>query len=539
MSAGAIRKEISVLKIIIFVITVLCVGFIMGEFDMVTIAASATDITYTYDPAGWEVSSTFNTTTGMMANNTTGGFTLIRQASGSTGSKSSSSKSSSSASSTVLKIPDYVTVTVSYPSVDANGKNVKATKTIRKPITELADNVFYQNDTLEEVVIPSTLKKVGNYAFYNCRNLKKIIIPSSVEELGEGAFEYCTSLQSVTIPSTLTEIKRHAFYQCTSLNDLKFMLPSTVKTIGPSAFSGCTSLSTITIPASVEDINEDAFENCSKLSNIIILTGEKNSVTVGKGAFEGCTGLKVFNVPVSVTSIGSHAFWNCTALNEVNFPDSYNQALLSGDVFEGCPKSLNLVSGKTSNVRLYAANHGIIFKYRTGALSRVVLDDTKLVWSGNVRRPNVVGVYDADGQPVAASDYSLSYADSKDVGYGMVMVTANGASCYTGSTSAYYTIVPRSTKFTKKKSSKKSIYLKWKKRSEGDGYQIQYSRYSDYRSSSTTTRSKNIKNKKTVTKTLTSLKKKKKYYIRIRSYKMVGDDKIYSDWSAPVVVKVK
>ena len=534
MSTGAISKKIHILGNIMLVLAVLWAGFNMGGLSRVY-----AETTFTFDQAGWEVGTQFNTTTGQLANNTTGGLTLIRQASGGTGSGRSGGKSSSTNTSSVLKIPDYLTVTVSYDTVGSDGKAVKLTKTFRKPITELADNVFYQNDTLEEVVIPSTLKKVGNYAFYNCRNLKKIIIPSSVEELGEGAFEYCTSLQSVTIPSTLTEIKRHAFFECTALSDLKFMLPSTVKKIGPSAFSGCTSLSAVTIPASVEDINEDAFENCSKLSNIIILTGENNSVTVGKGAFEGCTGLKKFNIPVSVTGIGSHAFWNCTALAEVNFPDSYNQALLSGDAFEGCPKTLNLVSGKSSNIRLYAANHGIRFKYRTGALSQVVLDDTKLVWSGNTRRPNIVGVYDADGQPVAASDYSLSYADSKDVGYGMVTVTANVSSYYTGTSSAYYTIVPRSTKFTKKKSSNKSIYLKWKKRSEGDGYQIQYSRYSDYRSSSTTTRTKNVKNKKTVTKTLSSLKKGKKYYVRIRSYKMVGDDKIYSEWSAPVTVKVK
>ncbi len=533
-----VRWSLSTIRRIMFAVAVMMTVFMTGKLPNVNAAANSNETTYSFDPSGWEVNTQFNPVTGTMANNTTGGFTIVKQASGSSkGTKSSSGTSGDS----VLKIPDYITATVTYNTTGSDGKSVKVTKTIKKPVTELADNVFYQNDTLAEVVIPSTLKKVGNYAFYNCRNLKKIIVPSSVEELGEGAFEYCTSLESITIPSTLSEIKRHAFFQCSALSDLKFMLPSTVKTIGPSAFSGCTSLKTVTIPASVEDINEDAFENCSNLTDIIILTSDSlnNSVTIGRGAFEGCTGLKVFNVPSSVTNIGSHAFWNCTSLNEVYFPDSYNQALLSADVFEGCPGTLKLISGKTSNLITYAVNHGIRFKYRTGNLASVAIDNTEMTWSGNARKPAIVGVYDVDGQLVNSSDYTVAYTDCKKVGYAAVTVTAKDAGCYLGSAVAYYTIKPRATKFTKKKTANRAITLKWKKRSEADGYYIQYSRYADFRDSSVTTRTKTVKNYKTITKTIHSLKKGKKYYIRVRSYKKVGSDKICSDWSKTVTVKVK
>ena len=64
-------------------------------------------------------------------------------------------------------------------------------------LTEINDYAFAGCIFLQEVKIPSTVKKIGKYAFYNCSNLTKIEIPESIEEIAENAFEGCTSLKVI------------------------------------------------------------------------------------------------------------------------------------------------------------------------------------------------------------------------------------------------------------------------------------------------------------------------------------------------------
>lgn len=64
-------------------------------------------------------------------------------------------------------------------------------------LTEISDYAFAGCVYLQEVKIPSTVKKIGKYAFYNCSNLTKIEIPKSVKEIAENAFEGCTSLKVI------------------------------------------------------------------------------------------------------------------------------------------------------------------------------------------------------------------------------------------------------------------------------------------------------------------------------------------------------
>ena len=88
----------------------------------------------------------------------------------------------------------------------------------------------------------------------------------------------------------------------------------------------------------------------------------------------------------------------------------------------------------------------------------------------------------------------------------------------------------------KLKAKKKALAVFWNKMSDLSGYQIQVA-----------TDKKFKKNKKTVTvakqnaskKTVKKLKSKKKYYVRIRSYKIVNGKKVYGKWSKIKSVKTK
>ena len=71
--------------------------------------------------------------------------------------------------------------------------------------------------------------------------------------------------------------------------------------------------------------------------------------------------------------------------------------------------------------------------------------------------------------------------------------------------------------------------VKWKKKTKITGYQIQYSTSSKFSMKSTKT--VKIKKAKTASKKITDLKSSKKYYVRIRTYKIVKKKKSYSSWS--------
>ena len=73
--------------------------------------------------------------------------------------------------------------------------------------------------------------------------------------------------------------------------------------------------------------------------------------------------------------------------------------------------------------------------------------------------------------------------------------------------------------------------IKWKKKSNITGYQIQYSTNSKYKKGN---KSIKIKNAKTGSKKITKLKSNKKYYVRIRTYK----GKKYSKWSKVKSAKI-
>lgn len=79
--------------------------------------------------------------------------------------------------------------------------------------------------------------------------------------------------------------------------------------------------------------------------------------------------------------------------------------------------------------------------------------------------------------------------------------------------------------------------VKWKKKTKITGYQIQYSTSSKF--SIKNTKTVKIKKAKTASKKITDLKSSKKYYVRIRTYKIVKKKKSYSSWSKKKSVTTK
>ena len=126
----------------------------------------------------------------------------------------------------------------------------------------------------------------------------------------------------------------------------------------------------------------------------------------------------------------------------------------------------------------------------------------------------------------------------KKVGNYTVTITFQGN--YSGTVQKTFTISPKATNITRLTSAKKKITVSWKKQTaQTSGYQIQYATSAKFKNAKKVTISKNKISRKSIKK----LKSKKKYYVRIRTYKTVKANgkaqKIYSSWSKTRTVKTK
>ena len=171
--------------------------------------------------------------------------------------------------------------------------------------------------------------------------------------------------------------------------------------------------------------------------------------------------------------------------------------------------------------------------------SNIKLNKTAYTYNGKVQKPSVT-VKNSKGKALKnGTDYKISYPKGmKNVGKYTVKVTLKGN--YSGTKSLTYNINPKGTSVSKVKAAKKGFKVTWKKQStQTTGYQVQYSTSSKFKKAKTVTISKN----KTTSKSVSKLSAKKKYYVRVRTYKTVKiggkSVKLYSGWSKAKSVTTK
>lgn len=98
------------------------------------------------------------------------------------------------------------------------------------------------------------------------------------------------------------------------------------------------------------------------------------------------------------------------------------------------------------------------------------------------------------------------------------------------------TVKPKKTSIKKLSKGKKKFTVTWAKVSGVKGYQIQYSSDKKFKKNN---KSVTVTKQKTTKATVKKLKSKKRYYVRVRTYKTVNGKKIYSSWSKVKSVKTK
>lgn len=273
------------------------------------------------------------------------------------------------------------------------------------------------------------------------------------------------------------------------LSDIKTLASvnlANVEKIESEAFSGCSALNNVVIPASVKTIGSSAFSGCSALSSVAFNEGVKK---IGRYAFYN-TALKAAVLPASVVSIGNYAFGYVESF-DTNTADPYDTTNVLADGF--------VMGGKSVEAANYAAINDIAYYDMTKGCPHAYVVTT------------VPATVFAKGKKIST--------------------------CPLCGNTITKSIKKKTFKISSLKAAKKALTVKAAAQAEMKGYQVQYSTSKKF--TKKTTKTIKVATKKKLNKKIKGLKSGKKYYVRVRAYKMNGKKTVYSAWTAKKSVKVK
>ena len=394
------------------------------------------------------------------------------------------------------------------------------------------------DDDIEKIVISDGITYVNFSSFSDCSNIKEAYLGKDVknfESVNSAFFDrdlypnyknfslfekinidpnniYMTSIDGVVYNKNKTIL---ICYPCGRKAD-EYKILDGVKSIEPNCFSYSTSLEKISISDSVKTIGYGAFSN----SGIVDLV-----------------------IQDSVNLIESHAFFNCKNLKTIKIGNGISEI----SDFSGCDNLEFIELG--NNVEYIGGEYG-------ESLKTIVLPKSlKQIGSNTFKNCyNLKDVYysgnenDWEKIQIGSDNYGLFTAQihyiSTPTKQPDVNPTPGGSTGGGGfapaptpeDTNKKEEEKPANIKVNKAQAKKKALVVYWNKIADASGYQIQIA-----------TDKKFKKNKKTVTvakqnaskKTVKKLKAKKKYFVRVRVYKIVDGKKSYGKWSKIKSIKTK
>ena len=226
---------------------------------------------------------------------------------------------------------------------------------------------MYAKKSLNLLVLPDNLTKIGIAAFGECQNLTgSLNIPEGVTEIEVGAFVNCRAMTgSISFPSTLKYIGRKdnrwwyggTFERC-GFNS-KLILPPNLECLKGNAFEGCEGLyGELRLPEKLSVLGDYAFRGCKNLSGSLSIPQSLHKIP--NNAFEYCGGMNgTLTLHDGVTAIGEYAFRGTHFRGEINLPK--NLVVLQNYAFAGCDFSgeLKLPSSlKSIGRKVFGDNEG-------------------------------------------------------------------------------------------------------------------------------------------------------------------------------------
>lgn len=169
--------------------------------------------------------------------------------------------------------------------------------------------------------------------------------------------------------------------------------------------------------------------------------------------------------------------------------------------------------------------------------AQVAVDGSTFAYTGSRVKPAVAVTLDGV-ELEKGTDYTVKYAANKKVGTATVTVTGTGI--YAGTVAAQFDIVPASVTNLKATAAKKSVKLAWDKRkAQTDGFVICWATSKVKLAKGKALKTATVKKAAAKSYTASKLKSGKRYYFKVRAYKVVDGVKVYSAWSAVKGAKAK
>ncbi|MBE6635846.1 MAG: hypothetical protein E7617_06600 [Ruminococcaceae bacterium] len=184
---------------------------------------------------------------------------------------------------------------------------------LSESITDISASAFYDSDLLKRIVIPFSVKSIGDSAFKGCGNLEEIVFSDGLEVLGGWLIDGCHSLKEICIPSTVKSIGDDAFDYAELLSAINVSEEnSAYKSVDGILYtkdgkrlirSPMGKKGSITVLSGTEIIGENAF----KYSSATEIELPRGLLEIEDAAFYQ-SDFREITVPDSVHTIGDFAF---------------------------------------------------------------------------------------------------------------------------------------------------------------------------------------------------------------------------------------
>lgn len=268
-----------------------------------------------------------------------------------------------------LVIPEGIT------KIDNDAFRFIDSSTVKKIIfpstlKNIPDHMCFLWEDLEEIVIPEGVTTIGEDAFFDT-GIHEVLLPSTIEKIGKGAFKLCKNLKKITLlhlnDTLLNSLMNKDYDQSVILNEAEhefslyfgfkeeinltkyfnkyfdrgnekakfsfknwFLMygnyivgyegkerslrtPDKAIGIAPEAFAGNKHIHSIEFSKKINSVGAAAFANCTSLHSVTL---NKSLDKIGACAFAG-SGVKNITLPEKIRYVGRAAFFDCKNLEQI------------------------------------------------------------------------------------------------------------------------------------------------------------------------------------------------------------------------------
>lgn len=210
----------------------------------------------------------------------------------------------------------------------------KSIVVVPEGVTELAPCLFWDNQVIEEVILPDTLVNISGDTFYNSASLKKVNIPKNVKFMGNNPFAGCPNIEVINESPYFNlvdgilynrDFTRLIYYPISKKDD-RYEIKEGCRILGKHSFYLCDNLKEVVIPSSIIKLENNPFSGCNQITlnnkspyyhveDSVIYDRDYSSVIGCLNSIDtDCLVLK------DVKRICRNSFWNCKGIRKIVFP---------------------------------------------------------------------------------------------------------------------------------------------------------------------------------------------------------------------------